>query len=307
MKAATIADYAAEVVITEVAKPDLAADSVLVEVHAAGLNPIDSILRAGYLKQMFPVSFPYVMGYDLSGVVSEVGAEVKGFKIGDEVFARPNQADSGSLAQFARVKEVELAQKPKTVSHAQAASVPLAGLTAWQALFDKADLRQGQKVLIHAGSGGVGTLAIQIAKYAGAYVATTVSARNADFVRSLGADLLIDYKTQKFEDKVSDYDVVFDMLGGETMNRSFSVLKKGGCLVSIKGQDTEGLAHKFGVRFEAFFMTPNGAQLAQIATLIDAGKVKPIVDTTFPLAKIADAYAKLDTGHAVGKIVVTVK
>lgn len=307
MKAAIIKDYATDVIIGDVDKPKLNPDSVLVEVHAASLNPIDNIVRAGYLKDMIPVSFPYVMGYDVSGIVTETGANVTKVKVGDAVYARPNQDDAGSLAEFARIKESELALKPESISHAEAASIPLAGLTAWQALVDKAGLKAGQKILIHAGSGGVGTLAIQIAKHIGAHVVTTTSAKNADLVRSLGADEVIDYKTQKFEDVVSDYDVVFDMMGDDTMARSFGVLKKGGILVSIKGQDTDNLAEKHGVRFEWFFMSPSGEQLTQLGGLIEKGIVKPVIDSSYKLTEVSAAYDKLADGHAVGKIVVTVK
>lgn len=307
MKAAIINAYGGTIEITDIPKPAFAKDSVLVEVHAASLNPIDNIVRAGYLKDMMPITFPYILGYDLSGVVREVGKDVTKFKVGDAVYSRPNQEDSGSLAAFARVKEAELALKPKAISHEDAASIPLAGLTAWQALFDKAGLQSGQKILIHAGSGGVGTLAIQMAKNAGAYVATTVSAKNADLVRSLGADLVIDYKTEKFDEVISDYDVVFDMLGGETLARSFKVLKKGGCLVSIKGQDENDNAKKFGVRFEWFFMEPNGDQLATIAALINDGKIRPIIDSTYAMSEVSQAYDRLADGHAVGKIVVKVQ
>lgn len=307
MKAAIINAYGGAVEISDIPKPALSNDSVLVEVYAASLNPIDNIVRAGYLKDMIPITFPYVMAYDLSGVVSQVGKDVTKFAVGDAVYSRPNQEDSGSLAEFALVKEVELALKPKNISHEEASSIPLAGLTAWQAMFDKADLKSGQKILIHAGSGGVGTLAIQMAKNAGAHIATTVSAKNTDLVRSLGADLVIDYKTQNFDEVISDYDVVFDMLGGETLARSFKVLKKGGCLVSIKGQDEDGNAEKFGVRFEWFFMDPNGDQLAKIATLIDDGTIKPIIDSEYPMSEVPKAYDHLADGHAVGKIVVKVK
>ncbi|MCY0094283.1 NADP-dependent oxidoreductase [Hoeflea ulvae] len=307
MKAAIINNYATDVEIADVPDPVLDADSVLIQVHAASLNPIDNIVRAGQMKDIIPLSFPHVMGYDVSGVVSKIGANVAGIKLGDAVYARPNQDDAGSLAEVARIKADELALKPAGLSHAEAASIPLAGLTAWQALVDKAALKAGQKILIHAGSGGVGTLAIQIAKHIGAHVATTTSAGNADLVRSLGADEVIDYRTENFEDSVSDYDVVFDMLGGETMERSFGVLKKGGVLVSIKGQDTNNLAEKHGVRFEWFFMSPNGAQLSELSALIDKGIVKPVIDSSYELADVAAAYDKLADGHAVGKIVVTVR
>lgn len=307
MKAAVINEYEGDVVIAEINTPELSDDSVLIAVHAASLNPIDNILRAGYLKDMIPLQFPHVMGYDVSGVVTQVGKDVTKFVVGDAVFSRPNQNDAGAVAQFAVVKEAELAKKPASISHAEAASIPLAGLTAWQALVDKAGLKEGQKVLIHAGSGGVGTLAIQMAKHLGAYVATTASPRNAALVTSLGADLVIDYHTQNFEEVVSDYDVVFDMLGGEAMNKSFSVLKKGGHLVSIKGQDTDDLAQKFGVSFDWFFMEPDGEMLGHLADLISEGTLKPVIDSTFDFEDVAKAYDHLADGHAVGKIVVTVK
>lgn len=307
MKAATINSYAGEIEITNVPTPTVSADTLLVEVHSASLNPIDNILRAGHLKDLFPITFPHVMGYDLSGVVIDVGKNVSKFKLGDAVYARPGQGDAGSLAEFAIVNERELALKPHSISHKQAASIPLAGLTAWQAIRVKAALKKGQKILIHAGSGGVGTLAIQIAKHVGAYVATTVSKDNIDLVRSLGADLAIDYKASKFEDAVADYDVVFDMIGGETLARSFQVVKEGGCVVSIKGQDEEENADKFGVRFEWFLMSPDGEQLAELSALIDARAIRPVIDSTFPLSLVSEAYDHLADGHAVGKIIVTVK
>ena len=307
MKAAVFTAYAGPVEIADVPTPGLAPDSVLIEVHAASLNPIDNIVRAGHLKDMIPLTFPHVTGYDVGGIITAIGADVTGFNVGDAVFARAHQEDAGALAEVARVKASALALKPANISHAEAASIPLTGLTAWQALVDKAALKAGQKVLIHAGSGGVGTLAIQIAKELGAYVATTVSARNADLVTSLGADLVIDYKAQDFTDIIGDYDVVFDMTGGDVMQNSFKVLKKGGHLVSIKGQDTDGLAEKYGVSFDWFFMEPNGAQLTKLAEMITKGTLKPVIDSTFAFADAAKAYDKLSEGHAVGKIVIDMK
>ena len=306
MKAAVIHDYETDITVAEIDAPELHDDAVLIAVHAASLNPIDYILQSGVMKDNIPLTFPHVMGFDVSGVVTEVGKDVTGIKVGDEVFARPNQEDAGAIAEVARVKASELAIKPSSLSHAQAASVPLAGLTAWQALITKGNLKEGDKVLIHAGSGGVGTLAIQIAKHFGAFVATTCGARNMDLVRDLGADLVIDYKTQRFEDEVSDYDLVIDMIGGETLNRSFAVLKKGGTLVSIKGQDTDNLAQKHDVRFEWFFMQPDGAMLTDLAKLITDGVVRTVIDSTYPMDETAAAYDALKDGHAVGKIVVTV-
>ncbi len=304
MKAALIRAYEGAVEIDDVPAPVLTDDSVIIKVHAASVNPIDNILRMGYMKEIMPLTFPFVMGYDASGVVTEVGKDVTTFKVGDAVYARPNQDDKGAVAEFARVKEAELALKPESLTHAEAASLPLAGLTAWQAFVEFADLKQGQKVLIHAGSGGVGTLAIQMAKHLGAFVATTVSARNADLVKSLGADLVIDYKSEAFDEVISEYDVVLDMVGGEIMNRSFKVLKKGGHLVSIKGQDTDGLAAKHDVKFDWFFMHPDGAQLKALADQVAAGVLKPVIDSTFKFADAGKAYAHLADGHAVGKIVI---
>ncbi len=307
MKAAMISKYQAPIEIGNIDKPELKDDSVLVAVHAASINPIDDILRSGQMKDMMPLTFPHVMGYDVSGEVVEVGKDVRHCKVGDAVFARPNQEDAGAIAEIARVKASELALKPKSLSHSEAASVPLAGLTAWQALITRGKLKSGDKVLIHAGSGGVGTFAIQIAKHFGAHVATTCSARNADLVRRLGADVVIDYKTEAFDEKLSGYDLVFDMLGGDTLKRSFKVLKKGGAMVSIKGQDTDKLAKDLGVRFEWFLMEPDGAMLSELGELIDKGAVKPVIGKTFTLEQSAAAYEELANGHSVGKIVVTVR
>lgn len=307
MKTAVFQDYAGPVEISDIPKPVLKDDSVIIEVHAASINPIDNILRAGYMKDMIPLTFPHVMGYDVAGKVVEVGNSVRDIKIGDSVFSRPNQDDAGAIAEFARIKESELAIIPANVNYADAASVPLAGLTAWQALITKGQLKKGDKVLIHAGSGGVGTFAIQIAKHFGAFVATTTSAKNAELVKSLGADVVIDYKIQKFEEELSDYDLVIDTLAGETLANSFKVLKKGGALISVKGQDTDGLAEKYGVRFEVFFMSPDGKMLAELGALINDGIVKPIIDSVFPMEQASAAYEKLATGRAVGKIVIAVK
>ncbi len=252
------------------------------------------------MKDNIPLQFPHVMGFDVSGVITSVGSKVSGFKVGDAVFARANQDDAGAIAEVARLK-------PENISHVEAASVPLAGLTAWPALITKGNLKKGEKVLIHAGSGGVGTLAIEIAKHIGAHVATTSSPRNADLVRNLGADVVIDYNTQEFEDELSDYDMVFDMLGGDTLNRSFKVLKEGGRLVSIKGQDTDDLASEHGVRFEWFFMEPNGEMLSQLATLIEKGTIRTVIDSTYGIAETVKAYSALKEGHAVGKIVVKIR
>ena len=306
MKAAVIRDYGAPIEIGDVEPPEPRDDSVVIAVRAAGINPIDDILRSGAMKEKMPLTFPHVMGYDVSGEVVDVGAEVGRFEVGDAVFARPNLDDAGAIAEFARVKASELATKPETLSHAEAASVPLAGLTAWQALITRAGLKEGEKVLIHGGSGGVGTLAIQIAKHIGAHVATTCSGRHAGLVRSLGADVVIDYHTEAFDEQLAAYDVVFDMLGGETLRRSFEVLRRGGTMVSIKGQDTDDLAAEYGVRFEWFLMEPDGEMLGELGGWIDAGAVRPVIGRTFSMEDAAAAYEELANGDSPGKIVVTV-
>ncbi len=307
MKAVIIREYGTPVEIANVERPNLLDDSVMIEVHAASINPIDNIVRAGYIKDVMPISFPFIMGYDVSGVVVEVGKKVSLFKKGDEVYARPNSMQAGTIAEYTMVKEDELALKPLNISHEEAASIPLAGLTAWQGLVMKGNLREGQKVLIHAGSGGVGTLAIQIAKYLGAEVATTTSAANLEMVKKLGADIAIDHKTQKFEEILSDYDLVLDTMGGEIMKNSFKVLRKGGCLISIKGQDTEKLSDQYQVRFEWFLMSPSGGMLTKLAGLINEGLLKPVIDRIYSIEQTQQAYDYLQTGRAKGKIVIKIK
>jgi len=307
MKAAIIKDYGNQVEISDVPVPELTEDSVMIEVHAASINPIDNIVKAGYMKDMMPISFPYIMGYDVSGVVTEVGAKVSKFKIGDEVYSRPNQMNAGSISEYNVVKEDELAFKPSKLNHEESASIPLAGLTALQALTAKGNLRKGQKVLIHAGSGGVGTLAIQIAKHLGAEVAVTTSSLNIEMVKKLGADVVIDYKTQKFEEELSDYDLVLDTIGGDIMKNSFKILKKGGSMVSIKGQDTEELAKKYDVNFDAFFMWPSGEMLSHLTHLINDEVVKPTIDRSYSFEQVQEAYDYLQMGHAKGKVVIKVK
>lgn len=307
MKAAIIKEYGQEVVVSEVKMPELSDDSVMIEVHAASINPIDNIVKAGYMKDMMPITFPYIMGYDVSGVVTAVGAKVSKFKIGDEVYSRPNQEQAGSISEYNVVKEDELAFKPSKLNHEESASIPLAGLTALQALTTKGNLQKGQKVLIHAGSGGVGTFAIQLAKNLGAEVAVTTSPSNFELVKSLGADVIIDYKTQKFEEELKGYDLVLDTMGGEILNNSFKILKKGGKIVSIKGQDTEELAKKYGVDFEVFFMSPSGDMLSHLTQLVNDEVVKPTIDRSYSFEQVQEAYDYLQMGHAKGKVVIKIK
>ena len=332
MKAAVIHRYGKndQVQIGEVAKPEPLQNDLLVSVRAASVNPVDFKIRAGELKQIVPYRLPLVLGNDLSGVVVSVGASVSRFKVGDEVFARLDKDRIGAYAEFALVRETAAARKPANLSHVEAASIPLVGLTAWQALVDIAKLTAGQSVLIHAGSGGVGSFAIQLAKHLGATVATTVGARNRDLVKGLGADQVIDYKSQRFDELVKDIDVVFDTQGGETLERSFRVVKRGGTVVTVGGvPDAKfakawGLnpflvlalrfltrritraAKKNGAKFEYLFMHADGAELAEIAKLLDAGVIRPVIDRTFHLAAIRDALAYVETGRTVGKVVVTV-
>ena len=279
----------------------------MVEVHAAAINTIDWVVMDGYVKDMLPYPLPWTVGYDVSGVVVEVGPEARGFSVGDEVFARADGMQAGTMAEYSAVKASDLAIKPSNISHAEAAGIPLAGLTAWQALFDKGGLRSGQRVLIHAGSGGVGTLAIQFAKHAGAWVASTASAENKGLVQNLGADQFVDYSNERFEDVVEPCDLVIDMVGGDTLERSFDVVKPGGTIVSIKGDAPDGLAAERNVAFHAFFMEPDGDQLAKIATLITDGAVRPVLDSTFPLDDVAAAYDHARAGSANGKIAIAIR
>ncbi len=307
MRAAIITQYGNPAEVADVDVPTLPADSVMIEVHASSINPIDWIIMAGYVQEMLPYQMPWIIGYDVSGVVTEVGADAKSFAVGDEVFGRAGGMQAGTMAEYAAIKASELAIKPDNISHAEAAGVPLVGLTAWQALFDKGGLTEGQRVLIHAGSGGVGTLAIQIAKNAGAWVATTASAKNQDLVLGLGADQFVDYASEKFEDVVETVDLVIDMMGDDTLARSFEVVKSGGTVVSVKGDAPEGLAAERGVAFHSFFMDPSGEQLTDLADLIRKGSVRPILNRTFPLDEVADAFAYAQSGAGAGKVALAIR
>jgi len=307
MRAALITDYGSDIEVTDVDRPGLPADSVMIEVHAAAINPIDWIVMEGYMRQMLDYDLPWIIGYDVAGVVTELGASASQFSLGDRVFARANSMQAGTMAEYCAVKESDLALQAEGVSHQQSAGVPLAGLTAWQALYEHGQLKAGQRVLIHAGSGGVGTLAIQLAKQTGAWVATTASARNHELVTKLGADQFVDYSQEQFEHVVEPCDLVVDMMGGDTLARSFHVVKPGGRVVSIKGSAPDGIAEENGVTFEQFFMSPSGDQLAQIAALIEEGTVHPIVDSEFPLDDVAKAYARARSGGASGKVIVSMR
>ena len=317
--------------LADMPHPELRDDEVLVQVHAAGVNPLDSKLRDGEFKLILPYRLPLILGHDVAGVVVKVGPRVQQFKLGDEVFARPDDFRIGTFAEFVPVKEASLALKSKRLTMEEAASIPLVALTAWQALVEKANLQKGQKVFIQAGSGGVGTFAIQLAKHLGATVATTTSATNVALVKSLGADVVIDYKTQAFEDVVHDYDVVLNSQDGKTLAKSLRVLKGGGKLISISGPPdpefgvesgapgfvklimrllSSGIRRKAksrGVSFSFLFMKANGSQLREITRLIDAGLIRPVMDRVFPFESTNEAMAYVEGGRAKGKVVVKVR
>ena len=314
--------------LAEMPQPELRDDEVLIQVHAAGVNLLDSKIRDGEFRLILPYRLPLVLGHDVAGVVVKVGPRVRQFKAGDEVYARPDDFRIGTFAEFVPVKEASLALKPQGLTMEEAASAPLVALTAWQALIAKANLKKGQKVFVQAGSGGVGTLAIQLAKHLGATVATTTSTGNVALVKSLGADVVIDYKTQDFEDVLRDCDVVLNSQDGKTLEKSLRVLKPGGKLISISGppdpefgQDigapgfvrlvmrllSSGIRRKAkarGVGYSFLFMKANGSQLREITRLFDAGVVRPVVDRVFPFESTNEAMAYVETGRAKGKVVV---
>lgn len=299
--------------IGDVPKPTPQDHEVLIKIHYTAVNPVDWKVRSGLLKNRMPHEFPIIPGWDASGVVEAVGKQVERFKPGDEVFAycRKPTIHSGTYAEYVTVPADNVAFKPKKLSFAEAAAIPLAGLTAWQALFDAAKLKKGDRVLIHAGAGGVGSLAIQFAKAAGAFVYTTASQANHDYVKKLGADVAIDYKQQSFIDVIKEQvpngiDVVFDCIGGQTQRDSYQVIRGGGCLVSIVDPPNPQLAEQFDVRAEYVFVNPNGQQLQKIADLIDQGRVQPLHIEEMPLEKAGEAQERNREGHTKGKIVLRV-
>ena len=312
-------------------EPEVRDSDVLVAIHAASLNPLDAKIRDGEFKLILPYRLPLILGNDLAGVVVRVGSRVRGFKSGDEVYARPSQDRIGTFAEFIAMNEADVALKPRNLSMEEAASVPLVGLTAWQVLIERAKLKKGQKVLIHAGSGGVGTFAIQLAKHVGATVATTTSTANVDLVRSLGADVVIDYKKDDFTKVLNGYDVVLNSLGKDTLEKSLNVLKPGGRLISISGPPDmafareSGLnwffqqvmrllsfgirrkARRLGVSYSFVLMQSNGEQLSKITTLIESGIVRQVVDQVFPFQATNEAMDYLAAGRAKGKVVIKVR
>jgi len=333
MKAFIVGRYGSNhgVRAAEMLDPELRDDVVLVQIHAASVNPLDLKIRDGKLKLVLPYRLPLILGNDLAGVVVRVGSQVRRFEKGDEVYARPDKDRIGAFAEFISIKEDAVANKPKELTMEEAASIPLVGLTAWQALVERANLKTGQKVLIHAGSGGVGTIAIQLAKHIGATVATTTSTANIDWVKRLGADIVIDYRKSDFAAILQDYDVVLDTLGGEVLEKSLRVLKPGGKLISISGPPDPDFAKDIGsswslrlamgllsyrirkkanrhhVSYSFLFMRPSGDQLRKIGSLIDSGIVRPVVDRVFPFESTKDALAYLDKGPAKGKVIVKMR
>lgn len=306
-RAVVINEYGGKEKLAEakVSLPELGVDQVLVKVAATSINPIDWKLREGYLKQMFPWSFPIILGWDVAGEIVEVGQKVKDYHVGDRIFARPETTRFGTYADYTIVDSNLLAPVPESIAFTEAAAVPLAGLTALQALFDHGSLKAGEKVLIHAGAGGVGTYAIQLAKNAGAYVITTASPRNHELVKKLGADEAIDYHTTDFEEVLTDIDLVFDTMGGEIQKKSFSVLKEHGRLISVLSIEDETLAATKQIEAKAIWLRTNGEQLSELAKLMADGKLVSVIGETFPLTRqgVYDAHALSETHHAVGKIV----
>ena len=312
----------------EMPNPTIAPDEILVRVCAASINPLDKMLRNGEFKQLLKYKTPFVLGHDLAGVVVDIGSEVRGYKIGDEIFARPRDLHIGAFAEYIAINPKDIALKPKTLTMEQAAAVPLVALAAWQALVDLAQVKPGQKVLVHAGAGGLGSTAIQVAKHLGAYVSTTANAKDAERLRTLGADEIIDYTTTNFADVLSGYDAVLDSLGGENLARSMTILKPGGLAISVVGPPdamfasqigqpllrpvmallswkVRARARKLGVRYSFFFMQANGAQLQALAALYDADVLRPVLDRVFPFSETLDALAYVEQGRAKGKVVVT--
>jgi len=315
----------------EVPLPEMREDDALIEIHAAGVNPLDSKIRDGAFKAFLPYRLPLILGNELAGVVIRVGSRVGRFKPGDEVYARPDKNRIGTFADAIAVNEDDLAIKPGRLTMEEAASIPLVGLTAWQALIDRAQLKKGQTVLIHAGSGGVGTFAIQLAKHVGATVATTTSTANVDLVKRLGADVVIDYRKDSFEEILRDCDVVLNSLDSATLEKSLRVLKPGGKLISISGPPDPQFARDLGlgpilglvtrllsyrirrqarrqrVSYSFLFMRASGDQLREIGSLIETGVVRPVLDRVFPFESTKEALAYVETGRAKGKVVVKIR
>lgn len=333
MKALVLRRYGKsdQTAFADIPKPKLKPDEILVQIHAAGLNPIDCAIPKGMFKPILRFQLPATLGSDLAGVVVEVGTRVTRFKPGDAVFASIFDLGTGALAEFAVVPENAAALKPANLDFVQAASIPMVGLTSWQALKERAKLQRGQKVFIPAGSGGIGTFAIQLAKHLGAKVATTTSTGNVELVRSLGADEVIDYKQREFEEVLRDYDAVLGTVRGDAIEKSLRILKSGSTVVSLVGPPDAAFARargmnlfmKFvfgllsrkiirrsrrrGVEYSFLFVHPDGRQLAEIGKLLEAGRIRPVIDKVFPFDQAKEALAYLEKGRATGKVIVQMK
>lgn len=310
MKAAQLTHYGEtdNIVINEIPQPEASVDKVLVQVKAAGVNPFDWKVQLGYMKDFIPLQLPVTLGGDLAGVVVKVGANVTGFTEGDEVYGQANAVagESGAFAEFALTSPTSLAQKPTILSFTEAGAIPLTGVSAVQALYDHIGLTNGQKILIHGGAGGIGTMAIQIAKHLGAHVVTTVSTNDMDYVKGLGADEVIDYKSQKFEEVVKDIDAVFDTVGGETNKRSYQVLKKGGKLVSMVERLDEQLQNQYQIAYTFQATKVNPERLTKLSQLIDNGVITIHIEKTFPLDEAGDALEYLHNTPPKGKVVLKI-
>lgn len=329
MKAFTVSEYGPDTLqLSEIPVPSVGPRDVLIDVRAASINPLDKMVRNGEFKQMLKYKRPFVLGHDVAGVITQVGADVREFAVGDEVFSRPRDLRIGTFAEFIAVNADDVALKPQSLSFDEAGAVPLVALAAWQSLVDVAQVQPGQKVLVHAGAGGLGSTVIQVAKHLGAQVATTASTKDLDKVRELGADEVIDYTKQDFADELSGYDVVLDSLGGPNLEKSFTVLKPGGLAISVVGPPDPAFAtqlgqrvlapvlallsrkvrkraKRLGVRYSFFFMHADGAQLKTLAALYDDGTLRPVLDRTFPFDQTLDAMAHVEAGKANGKIVIS--
>ena len=308
MKAVRIHAYGDRSVLQfeDAPKPEIKPDEALVRIVAAAVNPVDWKIRQGHLQTMVPYVLPLTLGWDFSGVIEALGGEVANFAIGDAVFSRPDIRRNGSYAEYIAVRAVELARRPKTISHVEAASIPLAGITAWETVVTIGNLAVGQTALIHAASGGVGSLAVQIAKSRGARVIATTSSPNIELVRSLGADQVIDYRKERFADQTRDVDLVVDTIGGDVQASSWSVLRRGGMLVSTVSAPPVERAAALGVRSAYLFIGPNAPVLDQLAGLVDAGKLRTLIGGEFALRETAAAHALSESGRTVGKIVLYV-
>ncbi len=332
MQAVFINDYGSndKVQIGSVDVPSVGQNDVLIKIHAASINPLDTRIRDGKMKQVLHYKMPLILGNDLAGEIVQIGANVHDFRVGDEVYARADTLRIGTFAEYTAVNHDNVSLKPKNLSMEEAAALPLVALTAWQILVEKANIQKGQKVLIHGGAGGVGSTAIQLAKYLGAYVATTASSKDGEKLKAYGADLVIDYRTQDFSSVISDYDLVLDTRGGETLAKSLTVLKPGGQVISINGTPDAGMADelklgflmkniftllslktnkmakKLGVTYSFHFMHPSGAELTQLKKLYEDGVLHPVIDTVYPFESAKDALSYSESGKAKGKIVLSI-